>query len=254
VVRRRTVVAFVILACGIALWPQAASASVELKLNYWPTTNSISFATPGLGNNSWTESVWGGDLRWTSDESHWGIHLKYDTGSKVSWAGVRFATLIGGTDTFWSGDVFYAWQTPAFTLRGFVGYGDLEETDTYGPCSGPGCQVPGTSTAKSSGYRIGADATIPIPNSNFAFNASVAWYPSNTTIRTVPAGTFPGLTLYATGSATDISASVQYTWPEGWLAEVGYRWISWDSGPWAMSSCPCTLQYSAPFFAAGYHF
>ncbi len=227
--------ALVVLLFALGMVPRPADASFEVKLNYWPTTITNSRSTGQFGN--WSTNFWGGDLRWTSDTSHWGIHFKYDTGSEGSWGGT-YAGANGGTDTIWSGDLFYAWQLSTVTLRGFVGWGDMRFTSNFG--SGQ--------TLEGSGYRVGADAQIPLPNTGFAFNASVAWYPSTST-----SFNFVGFTSTSNASATDYSASVQYMWPRGWLVEGGYRWVSTDTGALAGTVCPCTIKTSGPFFDLGYH-
>lgn len=246
--RFRLLAVLVVLVCGSTLWVQPAAASVELKLNYWPATSNVSgvYVDPQPPSN-WTTSFWGGDLRWTSDTSHWGIHLKYDTGSEGSWGGIlgtaaAAGTLTGGTDAIWSGDVFYAWQLSTATLRGFVGYGDIQQTWTFRG---------GFEKWDSNSWRVGADATIPIRNSNFAFSASVAWYPSlNSTFS--ESGGFSR--TISGGTASDLSASIQYTWPRGWLVEGGYRWVT-ENIPQYDSTFPgpATFTINGPFFAVGYH-
>jgi len=260
-IRFRVLAASVVLVCGTALWPQptaAANGDIELKLNYWPaaTTGStpagayVSDGVTATGGGNWNTQFWGGDLRWTSSW-HWGIHLKYDTGSQSSWGGALAVggLTTGGTDTVWSGDVFYAWQLRTVTIRGFVGYGSIQDVFNYNPSlsflGGRG------ETLSSAGYRAGIEAVIPIPNSRFTFNAGAAWYPSNTTTDSYPA---PGSPT-SSGTATDYSASVQYTWPSGWLAELGYRWINWTTGSFhsgAALTCPCTFATNGPFLAVGH--
>lgn len=256
-IRFRALAAFVVLACCVALWPRPAAGALELKLNYWPVTTSGvpsgAYVTDGVvvaGGGNWNTQFFGGDLRWTSLQ-HWGIHLKYDTGSQGSWGGaLSFLGLTtGGTDTVWSADVFYAWQVRTVTLRGFAGYGSIQYVFNYNPSQ----SYLGASgeTLSSAGYRVGADAAIPIPNSHFALNASAAWYPSNTTTDSYPS---PGSPTSG-GSATDLSGSVQYTWPSGWLAELGYRWITWNTGSFHTGialTCPCTFATNGPFFAVGH--
>lgn len=238
-VRFRMLTALIILAFGLAASPRPAAASVELKLIYWPT--NVTYTSPTL-NGTWTTNFIGGDLRWTSDESHWGIHLKYDTGSQANWGGLFSGFFTSGTDTIWSADLFYAWQFPAVTVRGFAGYGDLENTGNF---NGGGSLV-----YKATGYRVGADAVIPVPNTNFAFNASAAWYPSTSTSLTF---TPSGFTRTSNGSATDLSASVQYTWPTGVFVEGGYRWINNHLGSLALLFVGTSATTEGPFFAVGYH-
>jgi len=244
--RFRLVAAFVVLACCIALWLQPATASVELKLNYWPATTNVTgtYVDPEPPSN-WTTQFWGGDFRWTSNQ-HWGVHLKYDTGSEGSWGGALAGHITGGTDTIWSGDVFYAWQLSAATLRGFVGYGNIQQTWTFGPS-------PVSEGWQSTGWRVGADAAIPLRNSNFSFNASVAWYPSlNSTFSAHSAGSSLS-TSASGGTASDYSASFQYTWPRGWLVEAGYRWVNENIAQTAFVFGPATFTMNGPFFAVGYH-
>ena len=258
--RFRLLAVFVVLACSGALWVQPAAASVELKLNYWSATSNVSgvYLDPQLPSN-WTTQFWGGDFRWTSDASHWGIHLKYDTGSEGSWGGAlgREAAegfLRSGTDTVWSGDVFYAWTLSSATVRGFVGYGNMQQTWNF--------NIRGTSlweAWQANGYRVGADATIPIRNSNFAFNASAAWYPSlNSTFSEGIPNVFSFSRSISGGTASDLSASIQYTWPQGWLVEGGYRWVTENIPQASVGGVPAfpgpaTFTMNGPFFAVGYH-
>lgn len=103
---------------------------------------------------------------------------------------------------------------------------------------------------QSTGWRLGADAVIPVPNSSFAFNASVAWYPSlNSTFS--ESGGFS--TSSSGGTASDYSASFQYTWPVGWLAEAGYRWVAENVAKTPTFAGPATFTTSGPFVAVGYH-
>jgi hypothetical protein len=228
--------ALIVLLFAFGMVPRPADASFEAKLSYWPTTVTASNSGGQFGN--WTSNFWGGDFRWTSDTVHWGIHLKYDTANPNNWGG-SFSSSTGGTDTVWSGDLFYAWMLPVATVRAFAGWGDLKHTSVLGG---------GTETIEASGYRVGADAQFPVPNTRWAFNASAAWYPSTST-----SFTFFGTTTSG-GNATDFSASVQYTWPQGWLAEGGYRWITENTGALPATVCPCTIKTSGPFFDVGYHF
>ncbi len=234
--RFRVLVAFVVLAFGIGLVPRAADASFEVKLNYWPTTVTNSRSSGQFGN--WDTNFWGGDLRWTST-SNWGIHLKYDTGSEGSWGG-SYISATGGTDRIWSADLFYAWTLSPATVRTFAGYGDMRFESDFGAA--------GPQVLEANGYRIGADAQIPVPNTGWAFNASVAWYPSTST-----SFSFVGFSSTSSASATDYSASVQYMWPQGWLVEAGYRWVNTDFGALAGTVCPCTIRTSGPFFDVGFH-
>src|SRR5579864_9234145 len=161
--RVRVLAALVVLSCGIASWPQTASAAAagnfELRLNYWPATSNWSFSNGNSGG--WNTQFYGGDLRWTSTGG-WGVHLKYDTGAESSWGGY-FAGLAttSGQDTVWSGDVFYAWHLSTATLRGFVGYGSIQFTD-----SDP---IFGAVNVTMTGWRWGADVMSPLPNTGIAF-------------------------------------------------------------------------------------
>ncbi|HEV2282580.1 MAG TPA: hypothetical protein VGX75_09360 [bacterium] len=235
IVRLRALAIFVVtLVCGFSLASRPADATWELKLNYWPTTVTNSKSSGQFGN--WSTNFWGGDLRWTSDTSHWGIHLKYDTATPGSWGGT-YAGSTGGTDTVWSGDLFYAWQLTTVTLRGFAGWGDIKHVSNFGLAQ----------TLEARGYRVGADVMIPVPNTRWAFNATAAWYPSTSTSFTF------GSTTTSGGNATDFGASVQYMWPRGWLVEGGYRWITENTGALPNTVCPCTVRTSGPFFDVGYH-
>ena len=240
--RFRLFAVLVLLACGNALWVQPAAASIEVKLNYWPaTTNASGTYVDPQPPSGWTTQFWGVDFRWTSDTSHWGVHLKYDTGNESGWTGLLACCIRSGTDTIWSGDVFYAWALSAATLRGFVGYGNIQQTWNF----------VGWEAWQSNGWRVGADAAIPIPNSNFSFNASAAWYPSlNSTF-----SESGGFSRSVSGTtATDFSASVQYTWARGWLVEGGYRWVTLNAPLFpAGFPGPATFTINGPFFAVGYH-
>lgn len=240
--RFRVPAAFVVLALGLSLWPAAAWAGAlgqfEVKLNYLPATSSWGFANGA--NGGWNSQFVGGDVRWTGN-SGWGIHLKYDTGAESSWNGYFGLILTSaGQDTVWSGDVFYAWRLARATIRGFVGYGHIEfnSTDPFF----------GTIDLTATGYRVGADVTIPIAGSGFAFNANAAWYPSNNVAFSDIATSSSG-----SGTASDYGASLQYMWPSGWLVEAGYRWINWNTSSLTGTLCPCTLQSNGPVFAVGYH-
>ena len=232
----RILAALAIVLFGVGMIPRPVDAAFEVRLNYWPTTVTNSRSSGQFGN--WTTNFWGGDFRWTSDTAHWGFHLKYDTGNQGSWGG-NYASATGGTDTMWSGDVFYAWQFAAATLRGFVGWGDMKFTSNFGASP---------QMLEGSGYRVGVDGQITVPNTRWAFNGSVAWYPSTSTSFSIP-----GFTSTSGASAADYSASVQYMWPQGWLLEGGYRWTNMDTGALAGTICPCTVRTSGPFFDLGYH-
>ncbi len=239
--RLRVPAVFVVLACIIALSPRPAAAAVELKLNYWPVTQfnmQTHFEGPGL--TLARPVLWGGDLRWTS-QRQWGIHLKYDTGTDSGWS-FWFPANATTTHTMWSGDVFYALQVSSATFRGFVGYGSIQWTQV--------APAPAQQQLTASGWRFGADAMFPLPDSNWAINMSAAFYPSSSTTFTytgLPSGT-------GTSSAGDYSASIQYTWPAGWLAEAGYRLVTLNTGSLGPTyTAPWTQQWSGPFFAAGYH-
>lgn len=132
------------------------------RLIYWPTTTTFSYT--GFPNYTWNSKFWGGDFRWTRTR---GLHLKYATGNESSWSAGYGAT--AGTGTVWSGDVFYAWQLPAAILRGFVGNGSNQYNSTFGPLY---------FNSTNNGYRVGAEAVFPIPNTAFQINAAAAWFPS----------------------------------------------------------------------------
>ena len=235
----RVLAGLMVVAFGVALWtrPAAAMASgtIELKFDYWPTNEN---ATDQFGSGSWNTQIWGGDFRFTSNQN-WGIHLKYETGTQSNWSAFVGAT--GGQDTVWSGDVFYGWQFPRATLRVFAGYGHIEYRFTN-----PVSFLDSTNT----GYRVGVDGVIPLPNSRWQFNGGVAWYPSLSASLTSNAlGTFTG-----SGNAQDYSASFQYNFPSGWLAEIGYRWINVSTSGYTVG--PYTFlnfQQNGPFLAVGYH-
>ncbi len=254
--RGRLLAVLLVLACVSVLGVRPAAASVELKLNYWPATSNASgvYLDPEPPSN-WTTQFWGGDLRWTSDQSHWGVHLKYDTGNEASWGGAlgplaASGQLTSATDIIWSGDVFYAWTLVGATVRGFVGYGNIQQTWNFHTPFGNFWEA-----WQSNGYRVGADATIPIRSSNFAFNASAAWYPSVNSTFSESGGFSRSI---SGGSASDLSASVQYTWAQGWLVEGGYRWVTENIPQASVGGAPtfpgpATFTYNGPFFALGYH-
>jgi hypothetical protein len=198
---------------------------------------------PNSLNSSWTTGFFGGDFRWTSDQ-YWGVHLKYDYGAEGGWSPSLFAT--GGTDNVWSADVFYAWRLPSATVRGFLGYGNVEWRQSSNFFGNQGFL-----DTKLSGWRVGADAAIPIAKTPVAVNASVAWYPSSTATASGAAASGSG-----TGIASDYEASVQYTAPAGWLAEAGYRWIdvrTWGYPPSLVPPSGINWTTNGPFFAVGYH-
>jgi len=237
--RCRVLALILVAALGAIAWPRPAAATTEIKLTYWPTTTT--YTSPTL-SGTWTTNFIGGDLRWTSDTSHWGIHLKYDTGSETSFGGFFNGLFASGTDAIWSADVFYAWEFPAITVRAFAGYGDIKNTLNF--AFGGGSLV-----YDATGYRVGADAMIPVPHSNFAFNASAAWYPSTSTSLTFSSS---GFTRTSNGQATDLSASVQYTFPSGLLLEGGYRWINNHLGSLALVVVGTGETTGGPFFSVGY--
>lgn len=240
-IRLRVVAIFVVLAFGLGFWPRTVSAAsfgqLELKLNYWPAMSSWSFNVGTTG--AWNTQYWGGDLRWTSNAG-WGVHLKYDTGSESGWNGY-WGTVLGttsGTDTVWSGDIFYAWHIGSAVFRPFVGYGHIEFNN-----NDPGF---GNVDLTATGYRVGADVAIPITG-GFSLNANAAWYPSNS-----EAFSDELISSSGSGTAFEGGASVQYTWPAGWLVEAGYRWIHSDTSTLGGTACPCVLQSNGPVFAVGY--
>ncbi|HLW47537.1 MAG TPA: hypothetical protein VKW09_07195 [bacterium] len=231
--RLRAIAILVILASGLALWPSPAPAAIqELKLDLWPTTWTAT-ATNGTGSHS--AAFIGLDYRYTG-AANWGLHLKGDIASESGWSGALFAGATSGTDSLWSADAFYAWQLSAATIRGFVGYGGIQFSTTFGGL---------TQTLTSNGFRVGGDAAIPIPATPVSVNVSVAWYPSDTS-------TFNnnGVFTSASGSATDSSLTIQYNWGTGWLAEGGYRWVNRSWGSLA-ANCPCSDQWSGPIFTVG---
>jgi len=247
----RLAVTLVIVAAVLAPWPQPAGAvaagTFELKLNYWPTTTTQTYGTSIInGQGSWTTPYLGGDFRWTGNQ-HWGIHLKYDTGSEGAFAGIEARRTVG-TDTVWSADVFYAWQFARATVRAFAGYGSLLQADTFSS------RVYGAETLTGTGWRLGADAVFSVPNSRWAFTASAAFLPSTATTYTAQGGGVLGKAPdTSSGNAQDYSLAVQYAWPQGWLVEAGYRWLNPNYGQLPDYPCnPCATTTSGPTFAVGY--
>jgi hypothetical protein len=236
--RLRPIAIVVILAAGLALWPRPAGAQLlgtsELKLDLWPTTYNVT-ATNGTGSH--TADFIGLDYRWTG-RSHWGLHLRGDFASESGWTGPLFGGATSGNDMIWSGDVFYAWNLPAGTFRVFGGYGGQQFQTTFGGI---------TQTLSSNGFRVGADGGFPIPATPISINASVAWMPSTS-------NTFNnnGVSTTASGNAQDYSLTFQYTWPSGWLAELGYRWLDRSWGAIA-PNCPCTDSWNGPIITVGKH-
>ncbi len=240
--------AFRILACVtvvllVAFVPSPASAYLaEVKGFYWSTTPTLSNAGGQVAN--WSTPAYGGDFRLFFPPTPFGVHLQYVTGSQGSWGGL-FAGGTGGTDTIYSGDVFYTWHFPGapgvgslLDLRTFAGYGRIQSSTT--------APAVGQQTFTSNGFRVGVDVVVPFPATRWAFQGGVAYYPSNSTSLTSSAGAGS-----ASAQAWDYTASVQYTDPRGWLIEGGYRWLSADTGS-VGGVCPCTAKASGVFFAVGY--
>lgn len=247
--RSRLLTGVVILLCAFAPPPQPAAAEVVIKQIWWPhnawTSNLPSDASCCLGPNSFTVSLAGPDFRWISDQSQWGIHLKYETGAPGSIVGSDFFALTPGTITIWSADVLHQWQFSGFSLRGFAGYGKIDWASSKQPVLGRANET------ISGGLRVGADFSVPLPNiSNFSFNGALAWYPSN--------ATYFNSGLSSNAPATDLSASIQYTSPQGWLIEGGWRQLTWDTG--SVFALPFghnegfTMTQAGPFFGLGYRF
>lgn len=211
-----------------------------IKLTYWPTSVT---ATAG-GAASWSTTMLVVDYRFNLPASLWGFQFQYGTGAQGGWGGASSGAS-GGTDTIWSADVTYTWETPQLQLVGFAGYGSLK-WETSLPA--------GTQRYTSAGVRIGVEALLPITRFShgepyWAIITSVAWYPSNST--TFLSG---GTTTTGTASATDWSVGLRYKWgreqiartettdpgyrlttlPDGfdtsWAAVVGYRTIACCSG------------------------
>lgn len=224
--------------------PSLAEAyTLELKGIYWPATPTVT--ETGAPSGGWNTSAVGGDLRLFLP-THWGVHLQYATGTEGAWIG-SFSTATSGTDTVYSGDLFYEWRLRGPTgvgstldLRTFAGYGQLQASTTFPAPTGQ-------RTFTSNGVRVGADFVLPLPRTNLAVQGGVAWYPSNSTTLTVG-----GATQTSNAQAWDYTLSVQYTDPRGWLIEGGYRWITADTGPITLNSCPCSARVQGPFFALGF--
>jgi hypothetical protein len=230
----RPIAVFVILAAGFALWPSPARAAIhELKLDLWASTWNGS--TTGA-SGSHTSTFLGLDYRYTG-ASNWGFHLKGDFAGESGWSGPLFAGATSGNDSVWSGDVFYALPLPMATIRPFLGLGGMGFSTTFGGV---------TQTLTTTGFRFGADASIPLPSTPLSVNASVAFYPSNNNSFNNGAG----VTTTATGNATDWSVTVQYNFLMGWEAEVGYRDINRSWGQVA-GNCPCSDSWTGPIFVVG---
>jgi hypothetical protein len=228
----RPIAIFVVLAAGLALWPNPAPAATsEFKVDLFPSTYSLSTTT---GSGGHTATFIGLDYRYTGG-SHWGFHLRGDFAGESGWSGTSVGATSGG-DVLWSGDVFYALPLPMATVRPFIGIGGQDWSTTF-----PG----GTQTLTSAGLRLGADGSFRLPATPLSVNASVAYYPSiSNTFST------PGLSTTANGNATDWEIGLQYHWIMGWEAEIGYRDITRTLGPVA-GNCPCSDSWSGPTFSIG---
>jgi hypothetical protein len=235
----RPIAIFIMLTFGFALWPRPVGAQIfgtsELKLDLWPTTYTV---TAVNGSGSHIADFIGLDYRWTGP-LHFGVHLRGDIANESNWSGTLFAGATSGSDSIWSGDLFYAWGLPAGTVRFFGGYGGSQTSTTFAGI---------TQTLTASGFRVGADAGFPIRATPISINGSVAWYPSTSnTLNTA------GFTTTASGDAEDYSATFQYNWAHGWLAELGYRWYNRSWGASIAPNCPCNDTWGGPIFTIGKH-
>ena len=157
----RPIAVLVVFTAGLAMWPSPAPAALqELKLDLWPSTWNGSTTT---ATGSHAATFLGLDYRYTGS-SHWGFHLKGDLAGESNWSGPLFAGASSGNDTLWSGDVFYALPTPFVTVRPFIGLGGMGFSTTFGGI---------TQTLSTVGFRLGADASFPIPATPLSVNASV---------------------------------------------------------------------------------
>ncbi len=229
------------------LAPTAALAQPEqpthtLKLFYWSANATVTTSSQ-IGN--WSTGFWGLDYRFEVD-SPLGFHLQYANGSQGSGGGAW--SLTSGSDTIWFVDATYRWPTPQAIVRGFLGYGSLQYNSNL---------APGNEKTTSSGFRIGVDASIPLAGmnsvvSNWSLNGSVAWYPGNSSSVTFT----PGGTFSATNTASDWSISLQYTAPNQWVVEGGYRGATFvrSAGPVGgacSGATPCTFQWTGLFLTVG---
>ncbi len=229
-----------LVVAGLA--PTAAQAQVTqtIKLLYYGS--SATSANPGTAS-TWSTGFYGLDYRIDAKLSPWGAHLQYITGTQSGGTGAAAGT--SGTDTIYSIDATYRWQVQwqaqSATVHAFLGYGSITPNFNFA-----GAAQKFTST----GLRIGADVNVPIGiNTPWSVNGAVAWYPSNSTQFSSAA-----VTSSASGSASDYSVSVQYTTPAPglWLAEAGYRGVSFGTGTLAGTICaPCTHSWSGWFLAVG---
>lgn len=168
------------------------------SIGIWPTSVT---ATAPTGN--WNTLLWVIDYRFNSQRSPWGLHLQYATGSQSGWGGLGFAGATGGTDTMWSADATYRLQAAPVILRAFAGYGSIEWQTTF-PAT--------TLGARSTGFRVGFDAVVPLTRlaaadaGGWSLNAAVAQFPSNTV-------TTRGVPTVGSGSATDWSVFIRYKTP-----------------------------------------
>ncbi len=239
--RVRVFAAILIMLVAI-LAPTAALAQPThtVKLFYWPANATVTTSSQ-IGN--WSTGFWGLDYRFEVD-SPWGFHLQYANGSEGSGGG-NWSGLTSGSDTIWFVDATYRWPTPQAIVRGFLGYGSLQYNSNF-----PAANEKTT----SGGFRIGVDASIPLAEmnsaaGNWSLNGTVAWYPGNSSSVTFT----PGGTFSATNTASDWSISLQYSAPNQWVVEGGYRGATFvrSAGGACAGATPCTFQWTGLFLTVG---
>ncbi len=225
-------VTLVIVLLVSSLLPSGAMAAniSTVKLFYWPS--SISASTSAGTFATWNAGFWGVDFRLEMPPNPLGFHLQYAGGSESGWTGV-LAGATSGNDATWFADATWRWPIPNGVARAVLGYGSYNTGTNINP------------RFTSSGFLVGGEGSVrlPPPNSAWSFNASIYWYPSNSTSSTASSTT-------ASASATDWSVSAQFdfaTWP-GWSLEGGYRSLNVGTGVLPAFCTPAACNYSTTGF------
>ncbi len=229
-IRLRILVVITMVLLVSSLVPSVALAQKHTIKGFY---YSGGFTLSGGASATWNTAFWGLDYRLTLP-SPWGAQIQYASGSQSGWTGA-FAGATSGSNAQWFADATY--RLPVQTVqnaivRAHLGYGSFNNTTSGSP------------QFTSSGFRVGVDAEITLPNTPWSINGSVAWYPSNST----SAGASS-----SNASTTDWQVSGQYNFPNQWLAEVGYRSVSVGTGTLAALGCAtaCTASSTGWFIAIG---
>ncbi len=228
-IRLRMLVVIAMVLLVSSLLPSVALAQMHTVKGFY---YSGGFTLSGGASATWNTAFWGVDYRLTLPIVPWGAHIQYASGSQSGWTGA-FATATSGSNSNWFADATYRFPVQNGVARAFLGYGSFSNTTT-----------PTVPQFTSSGFRLGGDAEIRLPNTPWSINGSVAWYPSNST----SAGASS-----SNASTTDWQVSGQYNFPNQWLAELGYRSVSVGTGTLAALGCAtaCTASSTGWFIAVG---